>query len=298
MTDNKLNLLFVDDEQQILTSLNALFEKDYNVFTATNGPHALELISKNTIDIIISDQRMPEMLGIELLKCVKDLSPKTIPILMIGYADMDIAVKSLNNDEIFSFIEKPWNNAQFKHNIAIAAEHFLQLARTNPNQNQSVHKVNLLLIDESIDICAQIHRIFGHKYTVYCANNMDEAFFILKGQEIAVIITEHVLLEEEMNDFIKLLKDTNPLVVTIILSTQADPHLIVRFINEGKIFRYLPKPVDDKLLEININAALKRYAELKPDTSLLKSIQQIEKTNENQSSSIITRLMKNLRLLR
>ncbi len=297
MTNDKLNLLFVDDEQHILTSLNALFQTNYNVFTAISGANALEILGKNTIDIIISDQRMPEMQGIQLLKCVKDLSPKTIPILMIGSADMEIAIKLLNNGEIFSFIEKPWNNAQFQRQIAIAAKHSLKLAGKPPKANQTIYKVNLLLINESIEICTKVHRICGQKYTIYCANNLDEALLILKKQEIAVIITESVLLEEkEMNEFINLLKETNPLAVTIVLSTQADPHLIVRFINEGKIFSYLPKPVDDKLLEFNINAALKRYAELKPDPSLLKSIQQLEKTDGKQSSGIIAKLMKKLRL--
>ncbi len=289
MNDDKLNLLFVDDEQQILTSLKTLFETDYNVFTAINGPNALEIIANNTIDIIVSDQRMPEMQGIDLLKCVKDLSPETTRILMTGSADMNLAVISLNHGEIFSFIEKPWNNAQFKQKLAKAAEHSLK---------PEIKKVNLLLIDKSIDICAKIHRLYGQKYTVYCGNNMDEALLLLKEYEIAVLITEYVPKEEEMDDFIQLLKHTNPSLVTIVLSAQADPRLLVRFINEGKIFRYLPKPVEDKLLEININAALKRYAELKPDPSLLESLQQIEKTDEKKSSSIIVRLMKKLGLLR
>ena len=289
MNDDKLNLLFVDDEQQILTSLNSLFDAEYNVFTATNGPNALEIISKQTIDIIVSDQRMPEMQGIDLLKCVKDLSPETTRILMTGSADMNLAVRSLNHGEIFSFIEKPWNNAQFKLKLAKAAEHL---------SKPEIEKVNLLLIDKSIDICAKIHRIYGQKYTVYCGNNMDDALLILKEHEIAVLITEYVPEEEEMNDFIQLLKDTNPSLITVVLSAQADPRLLVRFINEGKIFRYLPKPVEDKLLEININAALKRYAELKPDPSLLESLQKIEKTSDKKSSGIIARLMKKLRTLR
>ncbi len=289
MTDDKLNLLFVDDEKQILTSLNTLFDTDYNVFTATNGPNALEIISNNTIDIIVSDQRMPEMQGIDLLKCVKDLSPKTTRILMTGYADLDLAVTELNNGEIFSFIEKPWNNAQFKQKLAKAAEHSLE---------HEIQPVNLLLIDKSIDICAKVHRIFGDKYTVYCGNNMDDALLLLKEHKIAVMITESVLEEEDMGDFMQLLKETNPSLVTIVVSAQADPRLLVRFMNEGKIFRYLPKPAEDKLLESNINAALKRYAELKPDPSLLESLQKIEKKAEKKSSGIIARLMKKLHLLR
>ena len=289
MTDDHLNLLFVDDEQQILTSLKTLFETDYNVFTAINGPNALEIIGNNTIDIIVSDQRMPEMQGIDLLKCVKDLSPKTTRILMNGSADMNLAITEINHGEIFSFIEKPWNNAEFKQKLAKAAEHSLK---------PEIQKVNLLLIDKSIEMCAKIHRIYGQKYAVYCGNNMDDALLLLKEHEIAVLITEYVPTEEEMNDFIQLLKDTNPSLVTIILSAQADPRLVVSFINEGKVFRYLPKPIEDKLLESNINAALKRYAELKPDPSLLESLQEMGKTSDKKSSGIIARLMKKLHLLR
>ena len=103
----KLNILFVDDEKQILIPLKAMFKKQYKVFTAVSGSDALNIIRSNLISIIVSDQRMPEMPGIELLKQVKEISPLTVRILLTGYADLNAVVESVNTGEIFRFIEKP-----------------------------------------------------------------------------------------------------------------------------------------------------------------------------------------------
>ncbi|MDM8564432.1 response regulator [Candidatus Halobeggiatoa sp. HSG11] len=277
----KLNLLFVDDEKQILIPLKAMFKKQYAVFTAISGPNALEIINNNSIQIIVSDQRMPEMQGIELLKQVKEISPKTVRILLTGYADLNAVVESVNTGEIFRFIEKPWNNERLKNTIEAAANIYTKQDGIEIfDEIVTPQKSGILLVDDSLDTCAIIHSLFGDKHSVFCASNMAEALVILEQQNIAVLITETNVQGEEMTTLIHVLKETYPLTVVVILTTQADAHLVVRLINEGQIFRYLPKPVENYVLEFSINAALKRHAQFCDEPSLLASQQFIETPSE------------------
>src|SRR6218665_3121556 len=108
----KSRLLFVDDEERIVNLLRMMFRADYEVHTATSGAAALEIIAAHPIDVIVSDQRMPGMLGIELLNEVRLRSPATMRILLTGYSDLSAIVGSVNDGEVFRFINKPWDKAE------------------------------------------------------------------------------------------------------------------------------------------------------------------------------------------
>ncbi len=107
----------------------------------------------------------------------------------------------------------------------------------------------------------------------------------MEEQDIAILITDTMVKGEEMSSLIHVLKETYPLTVVVVLTTQADAHLVVRLVNEGQIFRYLPKPVESHLLEFSINAALKRYAQFRHEPSQLVSQQYIEKPPEDTPES-------------
>jgi len=308
----KLKILFVDDEKQILIPLKAIFKKQYKVFTAVSGSDALNIIRSNLISIIVSDQRMPEMSGIDLLKQVKEISPLTVRILLTGYADLNAVVESVNTGEIFRFIEKPWNNERLKKTIETAANISLEfkLAKKESNINKLSEpssdmpqqgNTNILVIDDALDICAKVHHFFGHQYSVFCANSLTESLTILKEREIAVLLTETVVQGEEMSGLIHVLKESYPSTVVVVLTTQADAHLVVRLINEGQIFRYLPQPVENHVLEFSINAGLKRHTEFRSEPALLASQQSVEKPDDEQtpaSEGKLTMLRNKLKSMR
>lgn len=278
----KLKILFVDDEKPILTSLEAMFKKQYAVFTATNGSDALDIIHKHSIQIIVSDQRMPaDMSGIELLAEVKEISPNTIGILLSSYADIEVAIEFINNNEIFRFVEKPWNKEQIKNTIEAAA------SMSTPEH------LALLVVSNDIEIYAMVHHLFGHKLNIYYANQLEKALNILEHHNIGILLTDTMLQREKINTLIQVVNENHPLTISIVLSTQADAHLIARLINEGKIFRYLPKPVDKQLLEFNINAALKAYADSHPELSLSNN-EADEETSTKKKSEPLTNKLKSL----
>jgi len=109
-------VLFVDDEAYILEALKRLFiDGDFKVLTAANAEEALDCFQNNEIAVIVTDNQMSGMRGIDLLSKVREISPDTIRILMTGYADLNIAVEAINTGEVFKLIVKPWRHKEFEN---------------------------------------------------------------------------------------------------------------------------------------------------------------------------------------
>src|SRR5262245_50479523 len=102
----KPTLLFIDDEPRVLTSMRAMFRREYEVLLVNSGPEALALMQKHKVDVIVSDQRMPGMTGVEVLKQVKKLAPNAMRILLTGYADLQAIEASINEGEVFRYLTK------------------------------------------------------------------------------------------------------------------------------------------------------------------------------------------------
>ncbi len=118
----KLKILFVDDEPHILEALSQLFDSMYDVHTANSGAEAIEYVRQTPdVAIVVSDQRMPQMKGIDVLKAIKDISPDTVRILLTGYADADAILDSVNVGEVFRYVKKPWSTEQIREVMSLAA---------------------------------------------------------------------------------------------------------------------------------------------------------------------------------
>src|SRR5262245_43868465 len=118
----RARLLFVDDEESILTTMRIMFRRHYEVLLASNGEQALELLRNNDVDVLISDQRMPGMMGVEVLREARGIRPRTMRVLLTGYSDFSAIIGSINEGEVYRFVHKPWSNAEFQSIIAQAVE--------------------------------------------------------------------------------------------------------------------------------------------------------------------------------
>ncbi|MCK6545388.1 response regulator [Myxococcota bacterium] len=109
-------VLIVDDEEMVLTSLNAYLtlETDYNVVTFTSAAKALDYARRNPVDLVISDYLMPEMDGITFLAEIRTLRPEAPRIILTGYADKENAIKGINQVGLYQYIEKPWDNDELR----------------------------------------------------------------------------------------------------------------------------------------------------------------------------------------
>lgn len=122
MTQEKFKLLFVDDEADILDSLKRAFRRDYEVFTANSGTEGIEFLKTEKFDLIISDQRMPDVTGDAVLKFAMQEQPDAIRILLTGYSDMESLVRCVNEAGIYKYISKPWEPENLRLTVVRALE--------------------------------------------------------------------------------------------------------------------------------------------------------------------------------
>lgn len=117
-------LLLVDDEPNVLSSLKRLFRRDgYVIYTANGGAQGLEVLAQEKVDVIISDQRMPGMTGVEFLREAKKLYPDTIRIVLSGYTELQSVTDAINEGAIYRFLTKPWVDEQLREQVHKAFEH-------------------------------------------------------------------------------------------------------------------------------------------------------------------------------
>ena len=118
-------LLLVDDEENILSSLTRLFRREgYTIYRANSGKEGIEILKEHEIGVIVSDQRMPEMTGVEFLSKVKSTHPDIIRIVLSGYTELKSITEAINEGAIYKFLTKPWDDELLKKNVAEAFEHY------------------------------------------------------------------------------------------------------------------------------------------------------------------------------
>jgi EAL domain-containing protein (putative c-di-GMP-specific phosphodiesterase class I)/CheY-like chemotaxis protein len=114
-------LLLVDDEEGILSALKRLFRRDgYRILTASSGADALELLATEPVDVILSDQRMPGMTGVDFLRRTKALHPHTIRMTLSGFTDLQSIIDAVNEGAVYKFLTKPWDDARLREHVALA----------------------------------------------------------------------------------------------------------------------------------------------------------------------------------
>ena len=117
-------IMIVDDEPANLRALERLFRDTYEVITVESGAAALELLRQHDIALLITDQRMPGMTGIELLRNTVALRPRMVRIILTGYTDVDALVEAINGGQVYRYVTKPWSNEELRVTVKRALEHY------------------------------------------------------------------------------------------------------------------------------------------------------------------------------
>jgi len=139
MTKEKITILYVDDEVNNLVSFKAVFRIKYNVITAISGEEAIKILRNHTVNIIITDQRMPHMTGVEFLESILGEYPDPIRILLTGYADMVAVIDAVNKGKIFHYLTKPWNEEE----LDITINRAFDVYRQKINEREMTDKLSL-----------------------------------------------------------------------------------------------------------------------------------------------------------
>jgi PAS domain S-box-containing protein/diguanylate cyclase (GGDEF)-like protein len=151
-TTGERTLLLVDDEENILTSLKRLLRREgYRILTASTAAAGLELLAINDVSVIVSDQRMPEMTGVEFLSRVKEIHPNTVRLVLSGFADLQSITDAINRGAIYRFLSKPWDDDELRANIRAAFRH-AELIRENDELDRKLNLANEQLSSANEDL--------------------------------------------------------------------------------------------------------------------------------------------------
>ncbi len=122
MEKKKYTILYVDDEPQNLVSFKAVFRRDYKVKTATSGEEGLAILKDELVDLIITDQRMPNMTGIQFLEKIIPQFPDTVRMILTGFSDVEAIIGAINTGRVYRYITKPWDENELRMTIENACQ--------------------------------------------------------------------------------------------------------------------------------------------------------------------------------
>lgn len=277
-------LLCVDDEPLVLNALMRLFRPHYEVGIATSGAQALQLMSTLPFDVVISDQRMPGMSGVELLAQIREKHPHAMRILLTGYADLQATLDAVNRGEVFRYVTKPWNNDQLRQIVQQAmsaartqgvaatagAAPVTRLARPDLSviPGDAGARVGVLVLDPDPALAALVRQVAPHR-ALAVATSLDEAATALEADpQIGVLITEARVGRDELAGILAALREVRPALTSIVAARHSDAEQVIRLINQGQIYRYIGKPVPAERLTVELNGAIRRHLGLRASPQL------------------------------
>ncbi len=157
MENQKHSILYVDDELVNLNVFKATFRRDYEIFTANSAQEAMEILRQQSIDLIISDQRMPKMTGVEFLKWTLTDYPHAIRIILTGFSDTEAIIAAINECDIYRYITKPWDIEEMRLALRKATETF-RLRKENEQLLKSLQEAKESLEQKVIERTAEVIR--------------------------------------------------------------------------------------------------------------------------------------------
>jgi len=238
---DKLKLMVVDDELDNLDLLYRTFWRDFKVYRANNARDALAVLDKEgEMAVIISDQRMPDMNGTELLSLTVERFPDTIRILLTGFTDVEDLVEAINSGQVFKYITKPWNPEQLKTLVEQASDTYRVVKKRTEDLRQALRREALFnavttSIRESPDYNSMLQKIvatLGQKFVATSA--------LLIPVEDDKLIPERFAYQDpkwegDLTEF-----DPNPLIAEVL---QTGNYQLVQNTQDGNPFNYLVLPL-------------------------------------------------------
>ncbi len=299
-TATKGCVLCLDDEPHVLRALQWLLQKDFEVHTSDNAPDALRLLGRHDFDVVVSDQRMPGITGVEFLRHVRKLAPRAMRILLTGYSDLDAMVRSVNESEVYRFVTKPWDVRTLPKLVEEAA----RVAREGPvvdeTQGEPGARTNraplaaapaqsppqLLIIDDSPELHKELAAALKGTVQVLHASNLAGALTLLNERSIGVIMSEVHVGGMDATRLVRMMKRSHPEIISLVLSSHQDAQVVMSLINQGQVYRIIPKPVKPVLVKVLVESALRRHRQLVSTPSLARRFT-VEATTEDTAESLL-----------
>lgn len=300
-------ILFLDDEERIVNALAALFRYKYQVFTATRGAQALAIMREHHVHVVVSDQRMPEMTGVEFLRQAKAVSADSVRILLTGFSDLPAIIDSVNDGEVYRFLNKPWGNQEIQAVIAdalaigLALEADRRATAAAPSADKApavaaAEQPAVLMLHDKRETFERLRPLLDNTQPFYFARTVDECVDALHSKSVGVVVSDLQVGKRDTAELLKLLKQEHPHILTIVVADNADANQVVELINQAKIFRYVLAPYKPQKLKFFIESALAQLQRYKRFPTLLR--EQHAEAPKGASSGTVASLRERLRALR
>lgn len=184
-----IKVLYLDDEENNLIAFKALFRREFDVFTTTSPQEAVAYLNANVVPIILSDQKMPELSGVEFFELTLNDFPNAVRILVTGYADIEAVIDAINRGQVYRYVAKPWNENDLRVCLLNAAERY----EMNIHSSTSDSKSNKWKIAKS-RIQDAIHKV---KAVVSSWKEKNEP---IPADSLNEVVNELNALEESVNE--------------------------------------------------------------------------------------------------
>jgi serine phosphatase RsbU (regulator of sigma subunit) len=165
--NNRRSILYIDDEEDNLTVFRARFRREFEIHLANSGQQGMEIMKQNDIQVVITDQRMPEMTGVEFLEKIIPDYPDCIRMVLTGFSDVEAIIQAINKGRVYRYITKPWNRDELKITIDRALEAYdlkqqnrkliEDLKEANQNLEQKVIQRTRQIEEQKREITDSIH---------------------------------------------------------------------------------------------------------------------------------------------
>lgn len=194
-----LSILYLDDEEHNLAAFRATFRRDYQIYTATSGREALQILREHPVQLIVTDQRMPEMTGVQFLEAVIPEFPDAVRMILTGFSDVEAIIKAINTGRVFRYITKPWEEQDLRATIKGAFEYY-----TLQQKNRQL----LLALQEKVNEQERIMNLF-RKYVPESVvasaleSESDQAIFDGESRIVSVLFSD-------IRNFTSLAADNDP----------------------------------------------------------------------------------------
>ncbi|WP_429932953.1 response regulator [Agrobacterium vitis] len=303
--DAKPVVLFVDDEERVVRLLKIMFRGHYEVHTAPSAREALAILESTPVDVVVSDQRMPDVTGIELLSQVRQRWPATVRLLLTGYSDLVAIIGAVNEGEVHRFLGKPWSQADLRGAIAEAAEIALSNRRSQRNMQpiwrgdtkgtQFSIASQLLAIEGCDADRLEIMEMFSRDFQVHPATSIKEAIEVIARQEIGVIVTSTAVDGTDISALLGEIARIDPAITTVAMTSAPQSDTVIRLINSGRIYRFAIKPLSPNLFRLAVNAAMREHHRRLADPRVVKRRMQREAEDGIETGeAFVATLMKRL----
>ncbi len=176
---NKPKLLIVDDEQAVLNALRRSLRNDFEIFLSLSGPAGLQILREQEIMVILADQRMPEMTGVEFFRKALEIQPDAVRVMITGYSDVTAIVDAINKGNVFYYISKPWDTETLKIILARAVERY-EYIQENRGLTRQLEENNKRLAKENIVLRQEVERHYHFDKIIGRSGAIQKVFSLMK----------------------------------------------------------------------------------------------------------------------